>query len=202
MRIGIDLSTSGAISITDKNLIIDVLKYPQPEYNKNTEKVIKAKINFLKNEPKSATKIKQLKAELKTLKRHAIRDYKSIYDFLLPYKNQIDSCILEEPIRQIGGFATSVDSIASNFTTLGVYTTILSILEIPYFLILPTQWHKQFDYNIVGKDNKEKRECIKRESIRICREKFINADEFIVIPRHKNEDDNIAESTILSLVEV
>ena len=50
------------------------------------KKVIKAKINFLKNEPKSATKIKQLKAELKPLKRYLL-------DTLISFILEIESCI-------------------------------------------------------------------------------------------------------------
>lgn len=199
-RCGIDTSTTGSVAIVEGNKIIEVLKYPEREYDKGMEKIIKAKIKLLENQPKTSTKIKTLKAELKAIKRTAYRDYKKIYDMLLKYKNDIEYVVIEEPIRQTA-MQTTIDALFANAESLGVYRTICSILELPIVLVKPQIWHKQFDYNIIGKDNKEKRECIKQESIRICREKFINADDFIVLPRHKNPDDNIAESAILSLVD-
>lgn len=204
-NIGVDLSSSGAVAITKDNMIIDVLKYPTAIYDKKQEIFLKTKIQFYEKQEKSKTKIQKLKAELKSLKRRAERDYKLIYDFILPYSDKINNCVLEEPLRQMSGFATSVDSIASNFTTLGVYKSIFSILRIPYKLYLPTQWHKFFNYDndIIGKlTSKERREKIKELSIKYCRDLFINADDFIILPRHKNPDDNIAEAILLSKVDI
>ena len=203
-RIGIDLSTSGAVAITQSDKIIDVFKYPKPEYDKKAENFIDAKIKLLEQQEKSKTKIKALKAEKKLLKRRAIRDYKAIYDFVYKYKDKIEVAILEEPLKQMGGFATSVDSIASNFTTLGVYTTILSILEIPYKLYSPLEWHKIlgfYDEIPKGLTAKERRVIIKEISIKKCQEIFANADKFILPKSHKNIDDNICEAAILSLIE-
>ena len=101
--------------------------------------------------------------------------------------------------------ATSIDAIFSNAQTLGVYTTICSILELPYVLYSPTQWHKFFNYDndIIGKlTSKERREKIKELSIKYCRDLFVNADDFIILPRHKNPDDNIAEAILLSKVDI
>lgn len=199
-KVGIDTSTTGCVAITDGDKIIEVLKYPEREYDKSQEKIIKAKIKYLETQEKSKTKIKTLKAELKALKRVAYRNYKNIYDMLLKYKDNIEYVVIEEPIRQTA-MQTTIDALFANAESLGAYRAICSILELPIVLIKPQIWHKQFQYNIVGKDNKEKRECIKQESIRICREKFKNADDFIILPRHKNPDDNIAEACILSLVD-
>lgn len=199
--IGVDLSTSGCIAITKDDKVIDILKYPKPEYDKSAEKLIDAKIKALELTGKGKTRIKSLKAEKKRLKRRSVRNYKEIYDFLYPYKNDIDACILEEPIRQMGGFATSVDSIASNFTTLGVYTTVFSILEIPYTLYSPTEWHKFFNYEIPKElSQKEKREEIKKQSIQFCKDMFTNAEDFLIRKGCRKEDDNIAESIILSTI--
>lgn len=199
LKVGIDTSTSGCVAITDGNKVIEVMKYPEREYDKSQEKIIKSKIKYLETQEKTKTKIKTLKAELKALKRVAYRNYKNIYDMLLKYKDNIEYVVIEEPLRQTA-MQTTIDSLFANAESLGAYRAIFSILELPIVLVKPQIWHKQFDYNIIGKDNKEKRECIKQESIRICREKFENADDFIILPRHKNADDNIAEACILSLV--
>lgn len=201
IRIGIDTATTGCVAITENDKVIAVLKYPEREYNKNEEKIIDAKIKVLEKQEKTKTKIKALKAEKKALKRRAVRNFKAIYDFILPYKDRVQEVVIEEPVRQISGMATSIDAIFANAQTLGVYTTICSILELPYVLYSPTQWHKFFNYDndIIGKLTfKERREKIKELSIKYCRDLFINADDFIILPRHKNPDDNIAEAILLS----
>ena len=201
IRIGIDTATTGCVAITENDKVIAVLKYPEREYNKNEEKIIDAKIKVLEKQEKTKTKIKALKAEKKALKRRAVRNFKAIYDFILPYKDRVQEVVIEEPVRQISGMATSIDAIFANAQTLGVYTTICSILELPYVLYSPTQWHKFFNYDndIIGKlTSKERREKIKELSIKYCRDLFINADAFIILPRHKNPDDNIAEAILLS----
>ena len=205
IRIGIDTATTGCVAITENDKVIAVLKYPEREYNKNEEKIIDAKIKVLEKQEKTKTKIKALKAEKKALKRRAVRNFKAIYDFILPYKNRVQEVVIEEPVRQISGMATSIDAIFANAQTLGVYTTICSILELPYVLYSPTQWHKFFNYDndIIGKlTSKERREKIKELSIKYCRDLFINADDFIILPRHKNPDDNIAEAILLSKVDM
>lgn len=205
IRIGIDTANTGAVAITYGNKVLQVLKYPEREYNKNEEKIIDAKIKVLEKQEKTKTKIKALKAEKKALKRRAVRNFKAIYDFILPYKDRVQEVVIEEPVRQISGMATSIDAIFANAQTLGVYTTICSILELPYVLYSPTQWHKFFNYDndIIGKlTSKERREKIKELSIKYCRDLFINADDFIILPRHKNPDDNIAEAILLSKVDI
>lgn len=205
IRIGIDTATTGCVAITENDKVIAVLKYPEREYNKNEEKIIDAKIKFLEKQEKTKTKIKALKAEKKALKRRAVRNFKAIYDFILPYKDRVQEVVIEEPVRQISGMATSIDAIFANAQTLGVYTTICSILELPYVLYSPTQWHKFFNYDndIIGKlTSKERREKIKELSIKYCRDLFVNADDFIILPRHKNPDDNIAEAILLSKVDI
>ena len=205
IRIGIDTATTGCVAITENDKVIAVLKYPEREYNKNEEKIIDAKIKVLEKQEKTKTKIKALKAEKKALKRRAVRNFKAIYDFILPYKDRVQEVVIEEPVRQISGMATSIDAIFANAQTLGVYTTICSILELPYVLYSPTQWHKFFNYanDIIGKlTSKERREKIKELSIKYCRDLFINADDFIILPRHKNPDDNIAEAILLSKVDI
>ena len=199
-RVGIDTATTGCVAITSDNEIIDILKYPEREYDKNAEKVIDAKIKYLETQEKTKTKVKALKAEKKALKRRAIRNYKAIYDFLLQYKDSIQEVIIEEPIRQVSGLATSIDAIFANAQTLGVYTTICSILELPYKLYSPTQWHKLFDYKLTTKTQKEKREEIKAQSIQFCKDYFDNAEDFLIRKGCKKEDDNIAEAILLSLV--
>ena len=205
IRIGIDTATTGCVAITENDKVIAVLKYPEREYNKNEEKIIDAKIKVLEKQEKTKTKIKALKAEKKALKRRAVRNFKAIYDFILPYKDRVQEVVIEEPVRQISGMATSIDAIFANAQTLGEYTTICSILELPYVLYSPTQWHKFFNYDndIIGKlTSKERREKIKELSIKYCRDLFINADDFIILPRHKNPDDNIAEAILLSKVDI
>lgn len=199
-RVGIDTATTGIVAITCGNKVIDILKYPDRIYDKNAEKIIDAKIKYLETQEKTKTKIRQLKAEKKALKRRATRDYKAIYDFLLQYKDNINEVIIEEPIRQVSGMATSIDAIFANAMTLGVYTTICSILEIPYKLYSPTIWHKFFDYKLTTKTQKEKREEIKIQSIQFCKDFFENAEDFLIRKGCRKEDDNIAEAILLSLV--
>ena len=119
-RVGIDTATTGCVAITSDDEVIDILKYPEREYDKNAEKVIDAKIKYLEGQEKTKTKIKALKAEKKALKRRAIRNYKVIYDFLSQYQDSIQEVIIEEPIRQVSGLATSIDAIFANALTLGV----------------------------------------------------------------------------------
>ena len=200
IRIGIDTATTGSVAIVCGNKILEVLKYPEREYDKKQEKIIDAKIKYLETQEKTKTKIKALKAEKKALKRRAIRNYKAIYDLILKYKDRVEEVVIEEPIRQISGMATSIDAIFANAQTLGVYTTICSILELPYKLYTPTVWHKFFDYQLEGKTQKEKREEIKKQSIQFCKDYFVNAKYFLIKKGCRKEDDNIAESCILSLV--
>lgn len=199
-RVGIDTATTGCVAITCENQIIDILKYPERTYDKSAEKIIDTKIKYLETQERTKTKIKQLKAEKKALKRRAIRNYKAIYDFIRQYKDNIKEVIIEEPIRQVSGMATSIDAIFANAQTLGVYTTICSILEIPYRLYSPTVWHKVFDYQITAKTQKEKREEVKIQSIQFCKNFFNNANEFLIRKGCRKEDDNIAEAILLSLV--
>lgn len=199
-RVGIDTATTGCVAITSDDEVIDILKYPEREYDKNAEKVIDAKIKYLEGQEKTKTKIKALKAEKKALKRRAIRNYKVIYDFLSQYQDSIQEVIIEEPIRQVSGLATSIDAIFANAQTLGVYTTICSILELPYKLYSPTQWHKLFNYKLTTKTQKEKREEVKAQSIQFCKDYFKNAEDFLIRKGCKKEDDNIAEAILLSLV--
>lgn len=198
-NVGIDTSSTGCVSVTSGNKIIEIIKYPEREYDKNQEKIIKTKIKYLETQERSKTKIKSLKAELKALKRTAYRNYKKIYDMLFKYKDDIEKVVIEEPIRQTA-MATTIDALFANAESLGVYRAICSILNLKILLIKPQEWHKHFDYNIIGSNNKEKRECIKRESIRICKDYFINANDFLIKKGCRKEDDNIAESCILSLV--
>lgn len=200
IRIGIDTATTGCVAITEGDKVLGVLKYPEREYNKNEEKIIDAKIKILEKQEKTKTKIKALKAEKKALKRRADRNFKKIYDFILPYKDKIQEVIIEEPIRQVSGMATSIDAIFANAQTLGVYTTICSILELPYKLYSPTQWHQFFDYKLTGKTQKEKREEIKIQSIQFCKDNFSNASDFLIKKGCRKEDDNIAEAILLSLL--
>lgn len=196
--VGIDTANTGFVAITFENKIIDVHKYPDRIYDKGQEKIINSKIKYYETQPRSVTKIKALKAQLKSLKRRATRDFKSIYDFLYKYKDNIEEVIIEEPIRQIAGMATSIDAIFANAMTLGVYLTICSILGFKVKLYSPQEWHKFFDYQLTGSNNKEKREQIKEQSIQFCREKFINADEFLIKKGCRKANDNIAEACILS----
>lgn len=200
-KIGVDTATTGCISATCGDKIIDIVKYPDREYDKGEEKIIKAKIQYLETQDRSATKIKTLKAQLKLLKRRADRDYKSLYDFLKRYREFCDTIVIEEPIRQ-STLGTSIDAIFANAMTLGVYLTIASILDYKVVLRSPKEWHLFFkEYEELPKNltNKEKRDKIKECSIQICRDKFKNADDFIMEKGHKNPNDNIAESAILSL---
>lgn len=196
--IGIDTATTGCVAVVSENKIIEVLKYPERIYDKGEEKIIACKIKQLEKQPKTATKIKALKAQLKSLKRRATRDYKSIYDLLNKYKEDIEVVIIEEPIRQVSGMATSIDAIFANAMTLGVYLTICSILGLEVKLFSPTEWHKHFNYDIEGKSTKEKREIIKKQSIEFCRDLFENADDFLIKKGCRKPDDNIAESCLLS----
>lgn len=198
--VGIDTSNTGAVAIVSENKIIDVLKYPNRIYDKGQEKIIDSKIKLLEKQPRTATKIKALKAEKKALKRRATRDYKSIYDFLKKYKENIDLVIIEEPIRQIAGMATSIDAIFANAMTFGVYLTICSILGLKVRLFSPTEWHKYFQYDIKGKTNKDKREAIKEQSIDFCRAIFENSDDFLIKKGCKKPDDNIAEACLLGII--
>lgn len=198
IRIGIDTATTGAICVIQDNKILDVIKYPSLEYNKADERALD---DLLKGETRK-THIKSLKAKKKALKRRGTRNFRQLYDLLNKYKKDIKSVIIEEPIRQ-SGIGTSIDALFANAMSLGVYTTICSILELPYKLYSPKEWHEFYDYNKEipkGLTAKERRDIIKELSIKYCREKFENADDFIVIPRHKNPDDNIAESALIALI--
>lgn len=197
-KIGIDTATTGAISVISGDKIIEVIKYPQLEYDKANERAID---DLLKHETRK-THIKSLKAKKKALKRRGVRNFKLLYDVLNKYKKDIESVVIEEPIRQ-SGIGTSIDALFANALSLGVYTTICSILELPYQLYSPKEWHEFYNYDkeiAKGLSAKERREEIKKLSIKYCEEKFENADDFIVIPRHKNKDDNIAEACLIALV--
>lgn len=200
-KAGVDTATTGSIAIVDGNKIIDVIKYPDRVYDKGQEKIIKAKIKYLETQERSVTKIKNLKAELKALKRRADRDYKSLYGFLKKYRNKLDYICVEEPIRQ-SVLGTSIDAIFANAMTLAVYLTICSILDLKVILVRPQDWHKQYVYSGKGSNTKEKREFIKQESIEFCRENFENADEFILYGKKKVPDDNIAEATLIALYNI
>jgi hypothetical protein len=197
---GIDLSNTGCIAITHKDKVIDVLKYPKLEIDTKIINAIDKEIKALSNEPRTKTKIKLLKAEKAKIKRRAERDYRIIYCFLREYKENINIAILEEPILQMGGMATTANTIASNFKTLGVYLAILSVLQIKYKLKSPSEWHKEFPFEFEGKlSQKERRQNIKQQSIQFAKDKFSNIDDYLIRKGCRNEDDNIAEACLLSL---
>lgn len=197
---GIDLSTTGCIAITDGNKIIDVFKYPKEEYDtKKYNEITK----YLKDNKKelSKTRIKILNTERRTLKRRSKRNYSSIFDFIGKYKNQISVVVLEEPIRQMSFGSTSSDTLCSNHITLGVYLAILSILDLDYKVYAPREWHQQFPFKFEGKlPQKERRAKIKEQSIQFTKDRFSNADDFLIKKGCRKEDDNIAEACLLSLL--
>jgi hypothetical protein len=198
---GVDLSTTGCIAITDGNKIIDVFKYPKEEYDTKKYNALTNQIKQLKDELKSKTKIRYLKAERKALKRKSKRDYSTIYEFLNKYKNDISVVIMEEPLRQMAFGSTSSDTLCSNHITLGVCLAILSILELDYKLYMPKEWHQQFPFEFNGKlPQKERRAKIKEQSIQFTKERFSNADDFLIKKGCTKEDDNIAEACLLSLL--
>lgn len=197
-KIGIDTSTTGAIAVVSDDKIIEVIKYPQLEYDKANERAID---DLLRHETRK-THIKSLKAKKKALKRRGVRNFKLLYDVINKYKKDIISIVIEEPIRQ-SGIGTSIDALFANALSLGVYTTICTILELPYQLYSPKEWHEFYSYDKEiekGLTFKERREKIKELSIKYCREKFKNADDFIMLPRHKKADDNIAEACLIASV--
>lgn len=199
-KVGVDLSNTGCIAITEGNIVIDVIKYPIEEFDKIRVKNLDKEIKELKDEPRTATKIKILKAERSKIKRRSVRNYKILYDFLLKYRDKIDIVNLEEPILQTASFTTA-QTIASNFKTLGVYLAILSILELDYKLYNPQEWHQQFKFSIPkGLKLAERRKIIKEQSIQFSKELFINIDDFLIRDKCRKEDDNIAESTLLSIL--
>lgn len=199
-KVGIDLSNTGCIAITHNNMVIDVIKYPEEEFDKIRIKNLDKEIKELKDEPRTATKIKILKAEKAKIKRRSTRNYKILYDFLIKYRDKIDIVNLEEPILQTASFTTA-QTIASNFKTLGVYLAILSILELDYRLYSPQSWHQQFKF-IIPKGLKlaERRKLIKEQSIQFSKELFINIDDFLIKKGCRKEDDNISEATLLSIL--
>jgi len=199
--IGVDLSGTGACTVTEGFRIVDVLKYPEPIFDVARVKEIDKEIKEKKDLPRTITLITKLKAERKAIKRKATRDYKRIYDFLYKYKDKVDVVVIEEPLRQVSFGSTSSDTLCTSHITLGVYTAILSVLEMKYVLYMPTDWHQQFEFKFKGKlTQKERREQIKIQSIQFAKEMFSNMDEFLIRKGCKKEDDNIAESAILSLV--
>lgn len=201
LLVGIDTASSGCVAVVNETKIIDICKYPALEYNKGEEKLIDAKIKLLENQPRSATKIKALKAEKKALKRRGYRNFKILYDFLYKYKDDIKVVSIEEPLMQTVN-ATSIQAIFANALSLGVYQTICSILNIPYKLYRPQEWHDKLGfYNMEkGLTTLERRERIKQISIEKCQEIFSNADDFIIEKGHKKPNDNIAESILISLM--
>lgn len=199
--IGCDTATTGALAITQGDKILKVLKYPEPQLNSKRLKEIAKELKELKNEEHNKTKIKELKAERKLINRRAIRDFKAIYDFLLPYKNENVTIIIEEPLRQVSFGSTSADTLCSTHIVIGVYLAIFAILEMKYELVSPRGWHEQFNYKFKkGIKQKERREEIKKQSIKFSKQMFKNTDDFLIKKGCRKEDDNIAESAILSRV--
>lgn len=152
----------------------------------------------MKNETRK-THIKSLKAKKKALKRRGTRSYVDIYNFLKPYRYMIESCVIEEPIRN--AISTNIDSIFANAVSLGVYTSILNCLGIEYKLLSPSEWHEKLGFYDIpkGLDTKQRREMIKQISIEKCQELFPNSIDFILPKGHRKIDDNICESILLSM---
>ena len=209
-RCGLDISSIGWFTLLEGNKIISICQVPQKIENKELSKGLtnlKKDAKIKGNKTKCEKEIKLINNKILNLPR----DCKRVFEWLSKYKDEIEIVNIEKPLMQSFG-PTSIVSLTKMAEYMGIVTTMLDILNIPYNIISISEWRSHYDYKKMDKDEVQKlvletkktkteitREFAKQESLRIALEKIENIEEFY-ITKGKKINSDILESALIGLV--
>lgn len=210
-RVGLDISSIGWFTLLEGNKIVDICQVPQ----KIEDKELSKHLTNLKKDAKIKGNKTKCEKEIKLINNKILnlpRDCKRVFEWLSKYKDEIEIVNIEKPLLQSFG-ATSIISLTRMSEYMGIVTTMLDILYIPYNIISISEWRSHYDYKKMDKDEVKRlvyetkkskteitREFVKQESLRIALEKIENIEEFYITKGCKKINMDIVESAILSLV--
>lgn len=209
-RCGLDISSIGWFTLLEGNKIISICQVPQKTENKELSKGLtnlKKDAKIKGNKTKCEKEIKLINNKILNLPR----DCKRVFEWLSKYKDEIEIVNIEKPLLQTFG-SSSIISLTRMSEYMGVVTTMLDILDIPYNIISISEWRSNYDYAKMDKDEVQRlvletkkskteitREFAKQESLRIALEKIENIEEFY-ITKVKKINSDVIESALLALV--
>jgi len=209
-RCGLDISSIGFFTLLEGNKIVSICQVPQKIENKELSK----RLTILKKDAKIKGNKTRCEKEVKLINNKILnlpRDCKRVFEWLSKYSDKIEVVNIEKPLMQTFAMS-SITSIVRMFEYLGIVTTMLDILNIPYNIISISEWRSHYDYKKMDKDEVQKlvletkkskteitREFAKQESLRIALEKIENIEEYY-ITKGKKINSDIVESSILALV--
>ena len=208
-RCGLDISSCAYFVLLEGNKIIDLCQVPQKIEDKELSKTL----TLLKKDAKIKGNKTRCEKEIKLINNKILnlpRDCKRVFEWLYQYKDDIEIVNIEKPLLQTFS-ASSIISITRMFEYLGIVTTMLDILDIPYNIISTSEWRSHYDYKKMDKDEIAERiietgrtktditrEFAKQESLRIALEKIENIEEFY-ITKGKKINSDVIESALLGL---
>lgn len=209
-RVGLDISSIAWFVLLEQNKIIDICQVPQ----KIEDKELSKSLTKLKKDAKIKGNKTKCEKEIKLINNKILnlpRDCKRVFEWLSKYKDEIEIVNIEKPLLQTFG-PTSVQSLAKMAEYMGIVTTMLDILDIPYNIISISEWRSNYDYKKMDKDEVQRliletkkskteitREFAKQESLRIALEKIENI-KYFYITKGKKINSDVVESSILALV--
>ena len=209
-RCGLDISSIGFFTLLEGNKIVDICQVPQ----KTEDKELSKGLTKLKKDAKIKGNKTKCEKEIKLINNKILnlpRDCKRVFEWLSKYKDEIEVVNIEKPLLQTFG-SSSIISLTRMSEYMGIVTTMLDILDIPYNIISISEWRSNYDYKKMDKEEVQRliletkktkteitREFAKQESLRIALEKIENIKEFY-ITKGKKINSDVVESAILALV--
>ena len=210
-RVGCDISSIGYLVCLEGNKIISICQVPQKIEDKELNKTL----TLLKKDAKIKGNKTKCEKEVKLINNKILnqpRDCRRVFEWLYQYKDDIEIVNIEKPIMQSFG-PTSIQSLAKMAEYMGIVTTMLDILGIPYNIISISEWRSNYDYAKMSKEEVEQkiketgktkteitREFAKQESLRISLEKIENIEDWYIPEGNKKISSDITESALLALI--
>ena len=209
-RCGLDISSIGFFVLLEGNKIVDICQVPQ----KTEDKELSKGLTKLKKDAKIKGNKTKCEKEIKLINNKILnlpRDCKRVFEWLSKYKDEIEIVNIEKPLMQSFG-PTSIVSLTKMAEYMGIVTTMLDILDIPYNIISISEWRSNYDYKKMDKDEVQRliletkkskteitREFAKSESLRIALELVDNLEDFY-ITKGKKINSDVVESVLLGLI--
>lgn len=209
-RCGLDVSSIGYFCLLEGNKIISICQVPQKIENKELSKLLttlKKDAKIKGNKTKCEREIKLVNDKILNLPRDCSR----VFEWLSKYKDDIEIVNIEKPLLQTFG-SSSIISLTRMAEYMGVVTTMLDILNIPYNIISISEWRSKFDFKKMDKEEVQRlvletkktkteitREFAKSESLRIALELVDNLEDFY-ITKGKKINSDVVESVLLGLI--
>lgn len=210
-RVGLDISSIAWFVLLEQNKIISICQVPQ----KVEDKELSKQLTKLKKDAKIKGNKTKCEKEIKLINNKILnlpRDCKRVFEWLSKYKDEIEVVNIEKPLLQTFG-SSSIISLTRMSEYMGIVTTMLDILDIPYNIISISEWRSNYNYAKMDKEEVQRlvyetkkskteitREFAKQESLRIALEKIENIEDWYIPEGKKKINSDIYESALLALV--